>query len=121
MLRNEALAACFALFGRTMDDDTLKIIQTGLAALDWEALSVPQRAHFAAHLRHLAGQVAPEFSRPAGVQSVIRGSDREPRYDQVIFGDQERLLKALRKQPSNISLDHFLRGLAGKTDNRFEG
>jgi MinD-like ATPase involved in chromosome partitioning or flagellar assembly len=121
MIRNEALTACFALLGRTMDDDALEIIQTGLAALDWEALSVPQRAHFATHLRHLASQVAPGSSRPRGVQSVTRGSDREPRYDEVIFGDQERLLKALRKQPSNISLDHFLRGLAGKTDNLFEG
>jgi flagellar biosynthesis protein FlhG len=122
MLRNEALAACFALLGRTMDDDTIEIIQTGLAALDWEALSVSQRAYLATHLRDLASQVAPGSSKlGGGVQSVTRGSDREPRYDQVIFGDQECLLKALREQPSNISLDHFLRGLAGKTDNRFEG
>ncbi len=114
MLRYEAFTACFALLGRTMDDDTIEIIQTGLAALDWEALSVPQRAHLATHLRHLASQVAPGSSKPGGGQSLTRSPDREPRYDQVIFGDQERLLKALREQPSNISLDHFLRGLAGK-------
>jgi hypothetical protein len=52
---------------------------------------------------------------------VTRGAGREPRYDQVIFGDQECLLKALREQPSNVSLDHFLHGLTGKTDNRLEG
>ncbi|MEH6355146.1 MAG: hypothetical protein V7760_03865 [Marinobacter sp.] len=52
---------------------------------------------------------------------MTQDSDREPRYDQVIFGDQECLLKAIREQPSNISLDQFLRGLAGKTANRFEG
>ncbi|MEH6355882.1 MAG: AAA family ATPase [Marinobacter sp.] len=120
MLRKEALAACFALLGRSMDDDTLEIIQTGLAALDWEALSAPQRTQFGTHLRHLASQIAPGSSRPEGVQSVTRDSDREPHYDQVIFGDQERLLKTLREQPSNISLDHFLRGLAGKASNRFE-
>ncbi len=114
MLRCEAFAACFALLGRTMDDDTIEIIQAGLAALDWQALSVPQRAHLAAHLRYLAGQVAPGSSKPGDSQSGTRSPDREPRYDQVIFGDQERLLKALREQPSNISLDHFLRGLAGK-------
>jgi len=114
MLRNEALAAFLALLGRTMDDNTLEIIQTGLAALDWEALSVAQRAHFANHLRHLASQVAPGPSRQGGVQSMTQDCDREPRYDQVLFGDQECLLKALREQPSNISLDHFLRGLAGK-------
>jgi hypothetical protein len=125
MLRNEALAACFAVLGRTMDDNTLEIIQTGLAALDWEALSVAQRAGFATHLRHLASQVAPEPSRQGGVQSmtqaITQDCDREPRYDQVLFGDQECLLKALREQPRNISLDHFLRGLAGKATNRFEG
>jgi len=121
MLRNEALAACLALLGRSMDDDTLEIIQTGLAALDWEALSVAQRAHFATHFRHLASQVAPGPSRQGGVQSMTQDSDQEPRYDQVLFGDQECLLKALREQPSNISLDQILRGLAGKATNRFEG
>ncbi|AKO52514.1 ATPase [Marinobacter psychrophilus] len=121
ILRNEALSACFALLGRTMDDDTIEIIQTGLAALDWEALSITQRAHLATYLRDIASQVAPGSSRPGSVPSVTRGYDREPRYDQVIFGDQECLLKALREQPRNISLDHFLRGLAGKTDNQFEG
>ena len=120
-LRHEALAACFALLGRTIDDDTLEIIQTGLTALDWESVNVTQRAHFATHLQHLASQIAPESSKQVSVQSVTRGSDQEPRYDQVIFGDQECLLKTLREQPNNVSLDHFLRGLAGKTDKRFEG
>ena len=121
ILRNEALAACLTMLGRTIDDDTLEIIQTGLAALDWEALSVAQRAHFATHLRHLASQVAPEPLRQGSAQSVTQDPDREPRYDQVIFGDQKCLLEALREQPSNISLDQFLRGLASKTANQFEG
>lgn len=116
-LRGEAFTACFALFGRTMDDNTIEIVQTGLAALDWKSLSIPQRAQFAIHLRHLASEIAPRLSKPEANQAVNHGPVREPRYDQVIFGDQEQLLKALREQPSNISLDHFLRGLTGKSDH----
>lgn len=121
MLRYEAFKDCFALLGRTMDDDTIEIIQAGLATLEWESLSTAQRNHFATHLRHLANQVAPRPSKSGGEQAVTRNPDREPRYDQVIFGDQDRLLKALREQPSNISLDHFLRSLAGKPDSQSEG
>ncbi|WP_152206195.1 MinD/ParA family ATP-binding protein [Marinobacter changyiensis] len=121
MLRYEAFTACFALLGRTMDDDTIEIIQAGLAALDWETLSVTRRTHLAAHLRHLASQVAPGWSGPGTDQPVTQGAVREPRYDQVMFGDQERLLEALREQPGSVSLDHFLRGLAGKSDNQAEG
>lgn len=107
VLRYEAFTACFALLGRKMDSDTIETIQTGLAALDWQALPESQRAHFALHLRHLADQISPpppvKISRPKP----------EPRYDHVIFGDQDRLLKAMREQPNDVSLDRFLRSLAG--------
>ncbi|MEX0605468.1 MAG: AAA family ATPase [Marinobacter sp.] len=120
VLRYEAFTACFALLGRTMDGDTIEIIQTGLAALDWESLNSTQRAHLATHLQHLASQIAPGLSTPEASHHARPYFAGEPRYDQVIFGDQERLLKALREQPSNISLDHFLRGLASKPDNQSE-
>ncbi len=106
VLRYEAFSACFALLGRRMDGDTVETIQTGLAALDWHTLSAPDRQQLATHLRHLADELAPIKAEPEH-----RGKP-EPRYDQVIFGDQDRLLKAMREQPDDVSLDRFLRALA---------
>ncbi|MDX1799803.1 MAG: AAA family ATPase [Marinobacter sp.] len=114
VLRYEAFNACFALLGRNMDVDTVEIIQTGLAALDWNALTAPQRAQFAAHLRHLADEISP---RPV---PLSRPPKPEPRYDHVIFGDQDRLLKAMREQPNDMSLDRFLRSLAGSDESDAE-
>lgn len=111
VLRYEAFNACFALLGRKMDGDTVETIQTGLAALDWQALAAPDRKQFAMHLRHLADEISPRT-----VPSPAR-SRPEPQYDQVIFGDQERLLKAMREQPSDVSLDRFLRSLAGSDES----
>jgi hypothetical protein len=119
-VRNEALLTCFALLGRTLNDDTLETIESGLAAFDWATLSVAQRTRFATHLRHLASQVEPIPLKEEGVQPAIQEPEREPRYDQALFGDQECLLKALREQPSNVSLNQFLKGLAGKMTNRCE-
>lgn len=121
MLRYETFTAFFALLGCKMDDDAIEIIQTGLGALDWESMTLEQRKHFAVHLRHLAGQIAPETRPPTkpGVASEPRVEPRmEPHYDQVIFGDQARLLQALREQPSDVSLDRFLRSLADKSDRQ---
>ncbi|TBW57889.1 MinD/ParA family protein [Marinobacter halodurans] len=103
--RYEALTSCFAQFGRTMDEDTIEIIQTGLAAMAWERLPEAQRAHFAAHLRHLAGEIEPQPSTPAPMVSRER---QEPRYDEIRFGSQDALLRALRDQPSDVSLDAWL-------------
>lgn len=114
VLRYEAFNACFALLGRKMDVDTVEIIQTGLAALDWNALTAPQRAQFAGHLRHLADDISP---RPV---PLSRPPKPEPRYDHVIFGDQDRLLKAMREQPNDMSLDRFLRSLAGSDESDAE-
>ncbi|WP_166269034.1 MinD/ParA family ATP-binding protein [Marinobacter caseinilyticus] len=111
MLRYEAFTACFALLGRTMDDDTIEIVQTGLAALDWESLTEPQRQRFASHLHHLAEQMVPAVPQPESL-AVANQNDGEPRYDQVIFGDQARLLRALQEQPADMSLDRFLQALA---------
>ncbi|WP_166251466.1 AAA family ATPase [Marinobacter salicampi] len=113
MLRYEAFMAWFALLGRTMDEDTIEIVQTGLASLDWNSLAPGHRQHLATHLRHLADQMAPakapETSELAGFKTL------EPRYDQVIFGDQDRLLKAMREQPVDVSLDRFLRSLTERS------
>ncbi len=110
MLRYEAFTACFALLGRTMDEDTIEIIQTGLAAMDWQALAPRARQHLADHLHQLAEQVAPPAAEPESQPPAA-----EPRYDQVVFGDQERLLKAMREQPIDVSLDRFLKALADRS------
>lgn len=110
MLRYEAFNALFALLGRSMDEDTIEIIQTGLAAMDWQALDDHQRRHLADHLTHLAQQVA-----PPPPQAMPEEPCPEPRYDQVIFGDQDRLLKAMREQPVDVSLDRFLKALAERS------
>ena len=110
MLRYNAFTACFALLGRTMDEDAIEIVQTGLAAMNWQALAAPQRQHMASHLRHLADEISPPAAEPEP-----GSSDPEPRYDQIIFGDQDRLLKAMREQPVDVSLDRFLKALAEKS------
>ncbi|WP_372970949.1 AAA family ATPase [Marinobacter sp.] len=116
LLRYEAFNGFFALLGRRMDADTIEIIQTGLASLDWERLGKEQRVYLATHLRHIAGQVDPGPAQQAPDQGCGQRNaprkEREPYYDRISFGDQTRLVRALREQPSNISLDQLLRSLA---------
>ncbi|MDX1754507.1 MAG: AAA family ATPase [Marinobacter sp.] len=111
MLRYEAFNAIFALLGRNLDEDAIEIIQTGLASLNWEALSPTQRLHFASHLRQLAEQVGADL---AGQDAGRAPSEAppEPRYDRVSFGDQNQLIQALKEQPSDISVDQLLRSLS---------
>ncbi|MGM0769206.1 MAG: AAA family ATPase [Pseudomonadota bacterium] len=117
LLRYEAFNRLFALMGRTLDDTTMEIIQTGLAALNWESLAPEQRHHFAVHLRELACQITPECL-PASPLPEHSQQAAQPRYDRVSFGEQERLVRALREQPSDISLDRLLRSLAGTDKDR---
>lgn len=121
LLRYEAFNGFFALLGRAMDADAIEIIQTGLASLDWERLGREQRVHLATHLRHIAGQVDPgPVQQPpdqSGGQRDAPRKEREPYYDRISFGDQSRLVRALREQPSNISLDQLLRSLADTDRN----
>lgn len=116
MLQYEALNAVFALLGRAMDDDAIEIIQTGLASLGWETLTPPQRLHFASHLRQLADQVEADLPIAKAAQALAQGA-AEPRYDRTRFGEQSQLIRALREQPSDISLDQFLRSLTENPDN----
>lgn len=113
MLRYEAFNRLFALLGRTLDSDTIEILQTGLGAMPWEKLAPDHRAHLATHLRHLAEQISPTARSGAGPGAVTTATD-EPVYDRVSFGEQERLVRVLKEQPAGISLDDFLRSLAQK-------
>ncbi|MEP1214552.1 MAG: AAA family ATPase [Marinobacter sp.] len=121
LLRYEAFNGFFALLGRTIDADTIEIIQTGMASLDWERLDKEQRAHLATHLNHLASRVDPQSRRDrsgqSNAQKEVPRKEREPYYDRISFGDQSRLVRALREQPSDISLDQLLRSLAGTDRN----
>lgn len=121
LLRYEAFNGFFALLGRTIDADTIEIIQTGMASLDWERLEKEQRVHLATHLHHIASRVDPDAGQHSSGQSSTHreapGKDREPYYDRISFGDQSRLVRALREQPSDISLDQLLRSLADKDRN----
>lgn len=121
LLRYEAFPALFALLGRTMDTDTVEILKSGLTSLDWKRLEREQRVHLATHLHHLASQVDPgPEQRDAGsdsAQGEAARKERQPYYDRVSFGDQNRLAKALKELPSNISLDQLLRSLADRDRN----
>ncbi|MBK1872790.1 AAA family ATPase [Marinobacter sp. 1-3A] len=117
MLRYDVFMRLFALLGRTPDNDTIEIIQTGLSAIAWEGLNREQREHLAAHLRHLAEEISPpDTDMPPGDSSALAQSLPqpvlpEPFYDRISFGDQENLVRVLKEQPSGISLSQLLRSL----------
>ncbi|MBW4935813.1 AAA family ATPase [Marinobacter sp. F4206] len=115
MLRYEAFTRLFALLGSTPDSDTIEIIQTGLGSLEWEKLSDERKCHLAMHLRHLADQIAPEQG-PEAATAPAESELTDAVYDRVSFGEQDRLVRALREQPAEISLDQLLRSLAGNDD-----
>lgn len=116
LLRYEAFQGLFALLGRKMDADAIEIIQTGLASLNWDKLEKEQREHMATHLRHLAAEVDPA-AVPRKAEAIVNKPEREPYYDRISFGEQSRLIRALKEQPSNISLDQLLRSLADTDKN----
>ena len=124
LLRYDAFNQFFALLGRTMDEDTIEILQTGLASLPWEKLKHDQREKLAVHLRHLAQEVSPALASgsktraaPSPAEPVVP-SNQEPYYDRISFGDQNRLIQALREQPSDVTLDQLLRSLSRPDKNR---
>lgn len=112
LLRYEAFTRLFALLGRTLDSDAVEIIQTGLGSLTWENLDTERRNHLAAHLRNLADQVSPTAT-PATPEKPRHPGHSEPVYDRISFGEQDRLVRVLREQPADISLDQLLRSLSG--------
>eukprot|EP00163_Fabomonas_tropica_P029920 TRINITY_DN6592_c0_g4_i1.p1 TRINITY_DN6592_c0_g4~~TRINITY_DN6592_c0_g4_i1.p1 ORF type:complete len:364 (-),score=32.46 TRINITY_DN6592_c0_g4_i1:76-1167(-) len=112
MLRYEAFTRLFALLGSSLDSDTVEIIQTGLGAMNWENLAMERRAHLAAHLRHLASEIYPADQQVIPLKEP-RNSLPEPVYDRISFGEQDQLVRALKEQPADISLDQLLRSLAG--------
>jgi len=118
LLRYEAFQGLFALLGRKMDADAVEIIQTGLASLNWDKLEKEQREHMATHFRHLAAEVDPA-AVPPKAEFRANKPEREPYYDRISFGEQSRLIRALKEQPSNISLDQLLRSLADTDKNDY--
>ena len=117
MLRYDAFTRLFALLGQTPNSDIVEIIQTGLGAIDWEILAPDQREHLAAHLRHLADEISLSPDAVKSEQGASQPALPEPSYDRVSFGDQDKLVRVLKEQPSDISLNQFLRSLAGKEKN----
>lgn len=114
LLRYEAFTRLFALLGSTLDSDAVEIIQTGLGSMNWENLDVERRNHLAAHLRNLADQVAPTAARVTP-EAQRAPAQSEPVYDRISFGEQDRLVRVLREQPADISLDQLLRSLSGNS------
>ena len=117
MLRYDAFTRLFALLGQTPNSDIVEIIQTGLSAIDWEILAPDQREHLATHLRHLADEISLTPDAVKSEQGASQPALPEPFYDRVSFGDQDKLVRVLKEQPSDISLNQFLRSLAGKENN----
>lgn len=117
MLRYDAFNRVFALLGRSLDADTIEFIQTGLAAMPWEKMPSGDRQHMATHLRHLADQImsrVEESPEPAAAPSQTL----DPLFDRISLGEQERLVQALREQPTDISIDQLLRALASHGKDR---
>lgn len=112
LLRYEAFNRLFALLGSTLDGDAIEIIQTGLGGISWEKLSAELRNHLATHLRDLADQISPPARKPESPEPS-RPVLREPFYDRISFGEQDRLVRVLKEQPADISLDQLLRSLSG--------
>ncbi|AOY88497.1 ATPase [Marinobacter salinus] len=112
MLRYEAFTRLFALLGGELDSDAVEIIQTGLGSMAWEKLGREHKENLAAHLRHLADEIAPERTKDP-LSSPAHAALPEPVYDKISFGEQDRLLRVLKEQPADISLDQLLRSLAG--------
>ncbi|MAK48263.1 AAA family ATPase [Marinobacter sp.] len=112
MLRYEAFTRLFALLGSTLDSDAVEIVQTGLGSFQWESLSPERKNHLAIHLRELADQISP-LERKAEPAEPPQSLLREPFYDRISFGEQDRLVLILKEQPADISLDQLLRSLSG--------
>lgn len=113
MLRYEAFNRLFALLGRSLDADAIEFIQTGLAAMPWEQIAADDRQHMARHLRHLADHLVAPAGDDAEVASVPANSAR-PLFDRISPGEQQRLVQALREQPTDISIDQLFRDLASR-------
>lgn len=111
-LRHEAFSSVFALLGRDMDAGSVDVLLQGLASLDLSRLSEEQRIRLATGLRDTAGQIAPEPGPPMEHREEPSRQARQPYYDRISFGDQSRLVRALKEQPANISLDQLLKSLA---------
>lgn len=88
--------------------------QTAQGAIDWQALVPEQREHLATHLRHLADEISLSSDTTESEQEPSQPVLPEPFYDRVSFGDQDKLVRVLREQPPDISLNEFLRSLANK-------
>lgn len=117
MLRYEAFTRLFALLGSTLDSDVIEIVQTGLGSFQWENLDPEHKRHLATHLRELADQISPPpqgAKKPEAASSILR----EPFYDRISFGEQDRLVRVLKEQPADISLDQLLRSLSDNDQGR---
>lgn len=117
LLRYEAFTRLLALLGSTLDSDAIEIVQTGLGAFQWENLEPNLRNHLATHLRELADQIKQPEREPETPDSVSSPLS-EPSYDRVSFGEQDRLVRALKEQPADIALDQLLRSLSGNDQSR---
>jgi len=106
MLKYEAFTACFSLLGRHMDDDTIEIVQTGVASLNWQSLRNRQRRHFADHLRTLADQISP----------TEKDDDEGPLLEQVAANireeDRLKLAEVLNASSGKKSLEELLQWVA---------
>ncbi|WP_029653148.1 MinD/ParA family ATP-binding protein [Marinobacter daepoensis] len=113
MLCYEAFGRLFALLGSTPDADTVEIVQTGLAAMNWDGLEDHDRAKLARHLRHLADELSPIPLEPVAPPLDLKPL-KEPMYDRISFGEQDQLVRALREKPADVRLEDLLTALAGK-------
>ncbi|MFO7528547.1 MAG: AAA family ATPase [Marinobacter sp.] len=117
MLRYEAFNRFFALLGHNLGADSIEFIQTGLAAMPWEKMRPGDRQHMATHLRHLADQIAPPEDETPELAAAPAAAP-EPLFDRISLGEQERLVRALREQPADVSIDQLLRALASHGADR---
>jgi hypothetical protein len=65
----------------------------------------------------LADQISPPARQPEPPEPT-HPVLREPFYDRISFGEQDRLVRVLKEQPADISLDQLLRSLSGNDQGR---
>lgn len=129
LLRYEAFTQFFALLGRNMDEDTVEILQTGLASLPWQELDYDCCRQFAIHLLDLADGIqsaagAGMESQPSPASPVLSPAKPpapvrpEPYHDHISYSEQSRLIRALKEQPPDVTLDQLLRSFSGTDGNR---
>ncbi len=101
LLRYEAFTRLLHCSGSTLDSDAIEIIQTGLGSFHWKISALNARGIWPSIFVSWRTRFRPYGNRqPPSRRSRV---PREPFYDRISFGEQDRLVRVLKEQPADIS------------------